>query len=502
MRPQSQQQQHNYKPSRFSGRKSNRASQHEVVPTPLTASDPEETELYSFLDEEQRAERRRLIDARINAHIEAANAQASTWENSRRPRSGRPNLRLVEGDPESGARLSAKEDAKFQRIMKAGTQRRAVAPCHYHLLAATLLLTVLSIPLIYSASTPIALNVPGRDTNHFMIKQMIFAAVGLLLMIFASRVGPDKLRGFVWTLYGVAVAGLLATKFSPLGDTMGNVERWVKLGPVTFQFSELLKIALIGVMADFWSRAMRDPKLRGTWLPWLATSGLAGIPIGLVFIQPHLSAVLVLCALPLAIAVYAGASWRQLAALGGGVAVLGILAVAMCGSHSLPLLKPYQQDRIYGHFFKSGKEADRSENFQANMGVTAIGRGGLLGVGPGASVLKNGHLPAPHTDFIYAVIGEEWGLIGTLGLIGIYGVIVFFCFQIGHTAPDSFSALICAGVGTLIAIQALGNMAVVTKLMPVTGIPLPIISYGGSGLWCALLGIGLVLAVSRTHGEA
>ena len=121
--------------------------------------------------------------------------------------------------------------------------------------------------------------------------------------------------------------------------------------------------------------------------------------------------------------------------------------------------------------------------------------------GLGASLYKQGHLPAPHTDFIFAVIAEETGAWGALLLLGLYGAIVFFCFQIGHNARTGMEALLCAGVGTLWGVQVAGNIAVVTGVFPVTGLPLPILTFGGSGLWCALLGLGLVLAVSRAQCE-
>jgi cell division protein FtsW len=128
-------------------------------------------------------------------------------------------------------------------------------------------------------------------------------------------------------------------------------------------------------------------------------------------------------------------------------------------------------------------------------------RGGVLGVGPGASLYKQGHLPAPHTDFILAIIGEETGLVGMLFLLACYGAVIFFCFQIGHVAGKPFESLLCAGVGSLLAMQVLCNMSVVLNILPVTGMPLPLVSYGGSGLLCCLLALGLVLGISRQNGQ-
>ncbi len=397
--------------------------------------------------------------------------------------------------------LSPDESKKFDRLVKS-KPKTSCAPCHWGLLVAALLLTAVSVPLVYSASTAIALDQHGGDPNFFLWRQIGYGLVGLVLMLGVSRVAPEKLRGLAWGLYAFALLGLLATKFSPLGYSMGNVERWVKLGPLTFQFSELAKIAVIGVMADFWSRAARISQR--SMKPWIAAAALGGAPFALTFMQPHLSAALVLGLLPLAVAFFAGAPRRQFWIVLGPVAVVLALTIGLCKTHAMPFLAPYQQDRIAAKF--GGDEAGdaRGNNYQSLQGQRAIMRGGLSGVGLGNSLYKNGHLPAPHTDFIFAVIAEETGAWGALSLLALYGAIVFFCFQIGHNAGTGMEALLCAGVGTLWAVQVAGNIAVVTGVFPVTGLPLPILTFGGSGLWCALLGLGLVLAVSRgqCEGEA
>ena len=415
----------------------------------------------------------------------------------------RANLRLVPAETEIAAPQDNLE--QFERLVEAKSARKTrakaakvpCAPCHWGLLVAAMLLTALSIPLVYSASTAIALDQHGGNPDFFLTRQIGFALAGFLVMIFASRLAPSKLRGFAWVLYFVAVAGLAATKWSPLGASMGNTERWLRVGPITLQFSELAKIAMIGVMADFWSRAARDSQ-KSMW-PWLFAGVIAGIPLVLTFLQPHLSATLLLFAIPIAIAFYAGAPRKHFAVIFASIAILTILTAILCKTGSMPGMKPYQQQRIAAHFGGNGADDSRTSDYQKLQGERAIMRGGVRGVGLGASLYKQGHLPAPHTDFIYAVIGEEWGLVGTLGILGLYAAIVFFCFQTGHGASCAFDALLCAGVGTLIALQAAGNIGVVSGLLPVTGMPLPILTYGGSGLICALLGIGLVLAVSRAQ---
>ena len=428
---------------------------------------------------------------------------AALRQNRLRADEARANLRLVPGEIGVEVGEMTGELEQFERLVKARPARAGhkksskvpCAPCHWGLLVAAMILTALSIPLVYSASTAIALDQHNGNPDFFLMRQIGFALAGFVVMIFASRIAPRKLRGFAWLLYFVAVAGLAATKWSPLGASMGNTERWLRVGPITLQFSELAKIALIGVLADFWSRAARDSQ-KSMW-PWLVAGVIAGIPLVLTFLQPHLSAALVLFATSLAIAFFAGAPGKHFGFIGGGLLVAGTLTAVLCTTGSMPGLKPYQQARIAAHFSGHGQDEARTSDYQKLQGERALIRGGVGGVGLGASLYKQGHLPAPHTDFIYAVIGEEWGLFGTLGVMGLYGAIVFFCFQTGHSATCAFDALLCAGVGTLIALQAAGNIGVVSGLLPVTGMPLPILTYGGSGLICALLGIGLVLAVSR-----
>lgn len=417
----------------------------------------------------------------------------------------RVDLRLVPPTPQDEApceaELSDVENEQFERLVQ--PKKRAAAapcvPCHWGLLVATLLLTVLSIPLVYSASTAIALDQHGGNPDFFLTRQIGFALFGFAVMIAASRLSSAKVRGLCWILYGVAVVGLVLTRFSPLGFSMGNTERWVKIGPLTLQFSELAKIALIGVMADFWSRAARDS--HRSMLPWVVVFFLAGIPLALTFIQPHLSATLVLFVIPVAIAFYAGAPLRQFRTIFVALAVGAVLTVVLCKTGSMPLMAPYQQERIAAHFGAQTKEDAKTSDYQQLQGERALSRGGLKGKGIGASLYKHGLVPAPHTDFIYAIIGEELGLLGTLGILGLYGAIVFFCFQTGHNASNSFDALLCSGMGTLIGVQAAGNIGVVSGLLPVTGMPLPILTYGGSGLICTLLGVGLVLAISRAGCE-
>lgn len=441
-----------------------------------------------------RFERHKTV--KTSRHISDSHAQSRARTRREVEHEFRPELELVPlvaTREEVAAPLSPSETKKSV-CTKSNVP---VAPCHWGLLVAALVLSALSVPLVYSASTAIALDQHGGDPNFFLSRQIMNAVLGVLMMVFVSRMDTGKVRGFAWGLYGLAVIGLLVTKFSPLGYSMGNVERWVKIGPLTFQFSELAKIALIGVMADFWKLSAR--RSLKTMRPWIWAGIIAGVPFLLTFIQPHLSAALVLAVIPFVVAFCAGVPTSHFQKILIPVVIVAAIAVGMCKTHSVPFLAPYQQDRIAAKL--SGGDDDQGGNYQQLQGERAIERGGAAGVGLGASLYKQGHLPAPHTDFIFAVIAEETGLWGSTLLLGLYASIVFFCFQIGHSSRDGFQKLLCSGVGSLWAIQAIGNVLVVCGVLPVTGMPLPVLTYGGSGLWCALLGVGLVLSVSRAHCE-
>ena len=369
------------------------------------------------------------------------------------------------------------------------------APCHWGLMVLSLLLTLISIPLVYSASTAIALDHHGRP-DFFLVRQFMYAGIGAAVLLLASRLSSRSLRWTMRALYVIALLGLVATDFTPLGLVMGGVRRWMKIGPIQLQFSELAKIALLGIMAEFWSHAGRNaPRSLG---PWLMTALLSLPIVVLVFLQPHLSAASLLFLLPFFVAFYAGCAWQNIAKIAAPLLLGAVVVVALCQSHKMPILKEYQQDRIASHF-GGASEGGEGGNYQSLQGQRALMRGGILGTGPGGSLYKQGHLPAPHTDFILAVIGEEWGMVGVLTLLGMYGVMIFFCFHTGHSANNTFEGLLCAGIGTLLGVQVICNVGVVTGILPVTGMPLPLLSYGGSGMICTLLGLGLVLSVSRRY---
>lgn len=395
------------------------------------------------------------------------------------------------------ARYEKKKQKEAEHQAKMEQKRKNCPACHWGLSMLTLLLLCISMPIIFSASTPVALADKHAPT-YFVIRQFIFALAGYGLFVGASKLKPHQMRIALWGLYFAVLLGLAAMAFTPLGFVQSGVKRWIKIpGLPPQQLSELAKIALIGVMADVWSKAARAAQ--HSYWPWFLAAGLTLPVAGLVVIQPHLSAALLLCSLPFFIAWFADVPSSRIATI-----VLPIVCMVGVGGflavhHAMPLLSAYQQERLASKF--GGKEDAQGSQYQTLQSQRTLVSGGLLGRGPGQSLGKQGHLPEPHTDFIFAVIGEEYGLAGAMALLGCYALLIFFCFQIGHVAETMFEALLCAGVGSLMAIQVVCNIGVVTGALPVTGMPLPFMSYGGSGLLCVLLGLGLVLGVSRGLGS-
>lgn len=380
------------------------------------------------------------------------------------------------------------------------TSETECPPCHRGMLVCLLLILGLSIPLVFSASTAIALD-NHSGTTFFLWRQIAFVLVGIAVMIGVSRLPITKIKQLGWILYCLTFLGLIATKWSPLGVSMGGVERWLKLGPVPFQVSELGKIALLLVLANYWSKTAKTTHKKSleSTFPWLFSGLILTAPfVLLVLMQPHLSAALVLFSLLLIVALFAGVpGWQYTKIFVSVVLIFGVI-IGLSSANKMPFLKDYQQARI-AHFLSPDKN-DQGGYYQTAQGLRAIERGGWIGAGPGNSLFKQGHLPAPHTDFILAVTGEEWGVVGMLFLLSLYGMLIFFCLQVGHTAGNTFEMLVATGMGMLLFVQVFGNMGVVLGILPVTGMPLPFISYGGSGLVCLLAGMGIVLGISRHQG--
>jgi cell division protein FtsW len=360
----------------------------------------------------------------------------------------------------------------------------------YLVLVPAVLLLVLGMMMVLSASSVYAYVRWDGDSYYFVKRQAVFLLVGGAFAYLLAKRTPTQLKVFGWLLMGAALV-LQVLTFTPLGYSNNGNTNWVNLGVSWFniQPSELAKLAIVVWGADVFAR---KEKLLGDvkhlLIPFLPVSLVL---IGLVVLQSDLGTGMILGAIVLAVLWYVGASWKVLVSLIGGVAAaVGILI----------LTTPYRMSRILGFF---NPELDPlGVNHQPIRAVFALASGGWWGLGLGESRQKWGGLVESHTDYILAVIGEELGLVGTLSVLALLLIIGYAGFRIAMRADLKFCRFTAAGITSWFMIQALVNVAVVFRMMPVLGVPLPLLSYGGSALLANLMALGVLLACARQEPAA
>ncbi|HEY3127812.1 MAG TPA: putative lipid II flippase FtsW [Candidatus Limnocylindria bacterium] len=355
------------------------------------------------------------------------------------------------------------------------------------LVVVILALTLLGIAMVYSASGIKALDALD-EPRYFLGWQSLWAALGLVGMLAATRIDYHRYRTLALPLLVGALALLAAVLVPGLGTTVNGAARWLRAGPVGLQPAEFAKLALILYLA-FWLGARRDRIERGgTVIGFVVITGLVG---ALVFAEPDLGTAIVIGAIALAMYFVAGARLWMFAAL----ALLStVLAFAGALAH------PERVERLMT-FIDPWKDP-RDAGYQAIQALYGLALGGLSGEGLGAGREKFGFLPFPYTDSIFAILGDELGLIGTLAVIMLFLVLAYRGVRIALRAPDAMGALIATGITTWLVFQAWVNMAVVASLIPMTGITLPFISYGGSSLCVGLIAVGILLNVGRQAARA
>lgn len=332
----------------------------------------------------------------------------------------------------------------------------------------------------------------GSARASFQNKHIFGLVLGLGIMVFVSLVDYVWLLDFYWMLYGMVL--LLLGAVLIIGENVNGATRWINLGFTTFQPSELSKILLILFFAKFLSEH-EEGLNRGKTL--LKFSFLSAIPLALILIEPNLSTTIV-TALTLCLLIYiAGLSYRFIGTVLVILIPLAIIFLSIVVQPNQKLLKSYQQKRILA-FIEPEKYAS-DEAYQQKNSVMAIGSGQLSGKGLNNNTttsVKNGNfISEPQTDFIFAIIGEELGFVGSCIVVALLLLIVLQCILIGRRARDLPGRMICCGIGGLIGVQSFINIGVATKILPNTGVPLPFVSYGLTSLVSLYIGIGLVLNV-------
>lgn len=353
----------------------------------------------------------------------------------------------------------------------------------------TLLLTGVGLIMLFSASFPSAFYETG-DATYYVKRQAFFAAVGVAGMLFVGKVNYQRYRGAAKLLLGAALFLLILVIIPGVGITINNSTRWLGIeGVLTFQPSEIAKLAIIVYFADSISKKkekMQD--FREGVLPYAIILVVFGI---LMMLEPHLSGTILIFGIGIMMMVVGGMRRWLVAAGFGGVAVVGWGFVKLVESGVIS----YGAGRI--NMWKNPWLDPLDEGYQMVQSLISIGSGGLLGVGFGKSRQKFLFLPEEHNDFIFAIVCEELGLIGASLIMLVFMLLIFRGFWIALHARDRFGALMVVGVMTQISLQTFLNIAVVTGLIPATGISLPFFSYGGTALMLQLVEMGIVLSVSR-----
>ena len=367
-----------------------------------------------------------------------------------------------------------------------GSAKRVPPPLeHRILMTAALCLLAFGAVMVYSASSPRdLLGGQGNGTTEF-VRYLVFAAIGLAAMHVLERRGLTLLNRRLVNLLLMASFVLLLLVLVPhFGVQVNGARRWFAAGPIQFQPSELMKLALVLYVAGY--LADHPKRMRGFRQAIAPIALVAGPACLLIVVEPDLGTTLVVAFTITALLIAAGLPMRYLAALAGIVAVLGVLLV---------LAQPYQQARLTS--FLHPWSSKSTAGFQAVQGQIALGSGGVLGVGLGRSVQKVFYLPEAQTDFILAVIGEELGVVGIFGVVFLYGMIAYAGLRTARRAAGRYAKLLATGLTSLILCQGILNIFVVLGLAPLTGVPLPFISYAPTNLCIMLAAVGMLLNISR-----
>ena len=354
----------------------------------------------------------------------------------------------------------------------------------YHLLVlVTLGLVAFGLVMVYSASSARAMLAAG-DPAYYLKRQALNALVGLAVLLVLSRVDLRLPRRLAGPLLAASVALLVAVLV--IGTEVKGAKRWIGLGAFEFQPSELAKLALA-----LWVAAVLAARPAPRSLAELVRPvGLvAGLVCALVLIEPDLGTAIAIGIMVVAMLVVAGTPLRTLA----GVGVISLLGIA-----AAILIEPYRRVRLLS-FLDPWSDAEGA-GFQTVQAMIALGSGGLFGVGLGQSVQKANYLPEASTDMIFAIVGEELGLVGAAALIAAFAVFGYAGFNVALRTADPFKKCLAAGLTALLCGQAAVNLCAVLGLAPLTGIPLPFVSYGGSSLVVTLASVGLLLNIAVNHG--
>jgi cell division protein FtsW len=347
------------------------------------------------------------------------------------------------------------------------------------LVLVTLALVAFGLVMVYSATSASAAIGDG-DPMTYLKKHAVYAVLGVALMIVASRFDNRRLRLLAPPLLVGSV--VLCVAVLAVAPEINGARRWLYFGPVSFQPSELAKLALLVFAAGYLARHGAPRTLGELWRP---IGLLAAVFAGLFLLQPDLGTTISLALMLSGMLVVAGVPARTLAAAGGLAVTLGVVAI---------WASPYRRERLLSFLDPWADPEDTG--FQTVQATIGLGSGGLTGEGLGQSVQKINYLPEAHTDMILAIVGEELGLIGTTAVIAAFAAFAFAGFTVALRCRDPFGKLLAAGITSLVCGQAAVNLAAVLGIAPLTGIPLPFVSFGGTSLLVLLAAVGILLNIA------
>ena len=363
-----------------------------------------------------------------------------------------------------------------------GRERAALRHLDPTLIVATVALCVYGLFMVYSA-THQSLEALGEPGNYFLKRQLAFVMLGVIAMAIAATFDYRLVKVYAGIAYG-AVLFLLLVVLTPLGSETAGAQRWISLFGFQFQPSEVAKVAVVAALAAYLSEVRGGITLEHVW----RSAAIAVGPMLLIFIQPDVGTSLVFAAILIGALVVAGARARHL-----GVLVL-VALISIVVAFQLGVVKQYQIDRLTA-FADPASDPLRAGYNKAQAEI-AIGAGGLTGKGYLHGTQTNlDFVPEQHTDFVFTVVGEELGFLGGMLLLGLYAVVVWRGFRTAMLSKDVFGTLLASGLTVMFAFQLFVNVGMTVGIMPITGIPLPFVSYGGTSLLTSFVAVGLILNV-------
>ena len=327
------------------------------------------------------------------------------------------------------------------------------------------------------------------DPNYYVLRQSLYALVGVVGMGAVTLLEPGFWRRHAKTMYAVLIAVLVIAPV--FGATVRNTRRWIDIGPFRFQPSEFGKLLLVLFLAAFLAERGKRIAERGTTMTAI---GLAFLPIVLVFLQPDFGTAIVYAAVLGAVLFVAGTGWGHIAAIVGGAALAATFVLWIGPSIGVDILKPYQRARITG--FTNPSQSPDGPTYNLEQSITAVGAGGATGRGvAGATQTNYNYLPEHATDFAFASLSEQRGFVGATILLLLYLLVIWRAIKVITLARDAFSAIAAGGIAFMLLIQIFINVGMTIGMAPITGIPLPFVSVGGSSMVANLLAIGVLQSI-------